>query len=90
MNKTQLIEAVSAAANLSKADASRAVEAIVQSITDTLSNNDGVQLTGFGSFSTKNRAARMGRNPQTGEQIQISASTVVIFKAGKALKESVN
>lgn len=90
MNKTQLIEAVSAAANLSKADASRAVEAIVQSITDTLSNNDGVQLTGFGSFSTKNRAARMGRNPQTGEQIQISASTVVTFKAGKALKESVN
>ena len=90
MNKTQLIEAVSASANLSKADASRAVEAIVQSITDTLSNNDGVQLTGFGSFSTKNRAARMGRNPQTGEQIQISASTVVIFKAGKALKESVN
>ena len=88
MNKGDLIDAVASAANMSKADAGRAVDAVVGSVTSALSNGGSVSLVGFGTFSVSARAARMGRNPQTGATIQISASKSVGFKAGKALKES--
>lgn len=90
MNKGDLIEAVADQANLSRADASRAVDAVIDSVTKTLQNGDSVSLVGFGTFSVKRRAARTGRNPRTGEAIQISASNVPGFKAGKALKDAVN
>ena len=90
MNKGDLIEAVAAGANLSKADASRAVDAVLGGITGALKNGGSVSLVGFGTFSVKSRAARLGRNPRTGETIQIAASKVPGFKAGKALKDAVN
>jgi DNA-binding protein HU-beta len=90
MNKGELIEAVAAAADLTKADATKAVEAVVDSITRALRKGEQVSIIGFGSFSVKSRAARQGRNPKTGETIQISASRVPGFKAGKALKDAVN
>ncbi len=90
MNKSQLIEAVAASANLSKADAGRAVDAFVDSVTKALRRGDQVSLVGFGTFTVRNRAARTGRNPQTGQTITIRASKVPAFKAGKALKDSVN
>lgn len=90
MNKTELIDAIAAAADLPKASAGRALDAVVDSITDTLKKGDQVSLVGFGTFSVKHRAARQGRNPQTGATIEIKASNVPSFKAGKALKESVN
>lgn len=90
MNKQELIEAVAASADLSKADATRAVDSVVDNITQTLKKGDQVTLVGFGTFSVKDRAARTGRNPQTGETIQIAASKVPGFKAGKALKDAVN
>ena len=90
MNKAQLIDSVASEANLSKADASRAVDAIVGSISGSLKNGDQVSIVGFGTFTVKHRATRMGRNPRTGEAIQISATNVPGFKAGKALKEAVN
>ena len=90
MNKTELIEAVAASADLPKASAGRAVDAVVEAITDALKNDDQVVLVGFGTFSVKERAARAGRNPQTGETIQIAAAKVPGFKAGKALKDAVN
>ena len=90
MNKAELIEAVAADANLSKADAGRAVDAIVNSVSSALSKGEQVAVVGFGTFSVKHRAARAGRNPRTGETIQISASNVPGFKAGKALKDAVN
>ncbi len=90
MNKGELIDAVAAAANLSKADASRAVEAVLDSITGALKNGDQVSLIGFGTFGVKRREARTGRNPQTGAPIQIAASNVPGFKAGKGLKDAVN
>jgi DNA-binding protein HU-beta len=90
MNKGELIESVAAAADLSRAEATRAVDAVVNSVTRSLSNGDTVSLVGFGTFTVKNRAARTGRNPRTGEAIQISASKVPGFKAGKALKDAVN
>jgi DNA-binding protein HU-beta len=90
MNKGELIESVAAAADLSRAEATRAVDAIINSVTRSLSNGDTVSLVGFGTFTVKNRAARTGRNPRTGEAIQISASKVPGFKAGKALKDAVN
>ena len=90
MNKGELIDAVAAASNLSKADASRAVEAVLDSITDALKSGDQVSLIGFGTFGVKRREARTGRNPQTGAPIQIAASNVPGFKAGKALKDAVN
>ena len=89
MNKSELIDAIAAGANLSKADAARALNATTSAITSTMANG-GVQLTGFGSFVVRSRAARTGRNPQTGATIQIAASNVAAFKAGKALKEAVN
>jgi DNA-binding protein HU-beta len=90
MNKGELIESVAAAADLTKADATKAVEAVVDSITRALRKGEQVSIIGFGSFSVKSRAARQGRNPKTGETIHISASRVPGFKAGKALKDAVN
>ena len=90
MNKGELIESVAASAGLSKADAGRAVDAVVDSISGALSGGGSVSLVGFGTFSVKKRAARQGRNPRTGETIQIAASNVPGFKAGKALKDAVN
>lgn len=90
MNKGELIDAVAAAADLSKADATKAVEAFVDSVTRALKNGEQVSIVGFGSFSVKDRAARQGRNPKTGETINIKASRVPGFKAGKALKDAVN
>lgn len=90
MNKGELIEAVAGAADLSRADATKAVDAILDSVTRTLSGGGTVSLVGFGTFTVKSRAARTGRNPRTGEAIQIAASKVPGFKAGKALKDAVN
>ena len=86
----ELIDAIAASADLPKAAAGRALDAVVDSITDALKKGDQVSLVGFGTFSVKPRAARTGRNPQTGATIQISASNVPGFKAGKALKDAVN
>jgi DNA-binding protein HU-beta len=90
MNKGELIEAVVGSAGLSRADATKAVDAVLGSVTSTLAGGGRVSLVGFGTFSVKARAARMGRNPRTGEAIQIKASNVPGFKAGKALKDAVN
>ncbi|WP_163557240.1 HU family DNA-binding protein [Halomonas sp. NO4] len=90
MNKSELIEAIAASADIPKAAATRALDAMVDTVTDSLKSGDTVSLVGFGTFSVKERAARTGRNPQTGEPIQISAAKVPTFKAGKALKDSVN
>lgn len=90
MNKGELIEAVAAAVDLTKADATKAVEAVLEAVTRTLKKGDQVSIVGFGSFSVKSRAARQGRNPKTGATIDIPASRVPGFKAGKALKDAVN
>ncbi len=90
MNKSELIDAIASEADISKASAGRALDSMLSTITGTLSNGDSVSLVGFGTFSVKHRAARVGRNPQTGAAIQIKAATVPGFKAGKALKEAVN
>jgi DNA-binding protein HU-beta len=90
MNKSELIDAVATAADLTKADAGRAIDATVAAISDTLSKGDSLSLIGFGTFSISNRAARTGRNPRTGEAIQIKAAKLPKFKAGKALKDAVN
>ncbi len=90
MNKGELIESVSSSAGMSRADATKAVDAVLDSVTRTLSGGGSVSLVGFGTFSVKSRAARMGRNPRTGEAIHIKASRVPGFKAGKALKDAVN
>ncbi|HET8791477.1 MAG TPA: nucleoid-associated protein HU-beta [Modicisalibacter sp.] len=90
MNKSELIEAIAASADIPKAAASRALDAMIESVTDSLKKGDSVALVGFGTFAVKERAARTGRNPQTGKPIDISAAKVPSFKAGKALKDSVN
>lgn len=90
MNKGELIDSVASAANMSKADAGRAVDAILGSVSSTLRSGGSVSLVGFGTFSVSARAARQGRNPQTGEPIQIRACNVAKFKAGKGLKDAVN
>ena len=90
MNKTELIDAVAEGADISKAAATRAVDTMLDSISKTLANGDQVTLVGFGTFSVKARAARTGRNPRTGEPIDIPAAKVPGFKAGKALKDAVN
>tara|TARA_R110002072_G_scaffold142063_1_gene287396 strand:+ start:203 stop:532 length:330 start_codon:yes stop_codon:yes gene_type:complete len=90
VNKTELIDAIAASADIPKAAAGRALDAVVDSITGALKAGDSVALVGFGTFSVKDRAARTGRNPQTGAEIQIPAATVPGFKAGKALKDAVN
>ncbi|MEL0036724.1 MAG: HU family DNA-binding protein [Gammaproteobacteria bacterium] len=90
MNKSELIDAIASEADISKASAGRALDSMINSITGALSGGDSVSLVGFGTFSVKERAARTGRNPQTGETIQIKAAKVPGFKAGKALKDAVN
>ena len=90
MNKSDLVDAIADSAGLSKADAGRALDAVVDTVTDALKAGDSVSLVGFGTFSVRNRAARTGRNPRTGETIQIAASKNPAFKAGKALKDAVN
>lgn len=90
MNKSELIEAVAKSADISKADAGRAVDAFVDATTKALKKGDQVSLVGFGTFSVRERAAREGRNPRTGETIHIPASKSPAFKAGKALKDAVN
>ncbi|WKD50849.1 HU family DNA-binding protein [Microbulbifer spongiae] len=90
MNKSELIEAIAASADIPKAAAGRALEAIVDSITDALKKGDQVALVGFGTFVVKERAARTGRNPRTGDPIEIAAAKIPSFKAGKALKDAVN
>ena len=90
MNKSELIDAVATGANLSKADAGRALDALVAAVTDALKGGDSVSLVGFGTFAVKARAARTGRNPQTGAVIQIKEAKVPNFKAGKGLKDAVN
>ncbi|MBA5729363.1 HU family DNA-binding protein [Aerococcaceae bacterium INB8] len=88
-NKAQLVEKVTEKTNLTKKDVTAAVEALFETIEETLASGDKVQVIGFGTFEVRDRAARKGRNPQTGEEIQIPASKVPGFKAGKALKEAV-
>ncbi|ADV27877.1 histone family protein DNA-binding protein [Pseudoxanthomonas suwonensis 11-1] len=90
MNKTDLIDAVASEAEITKAEASRAVDAVVNSVTKALKKGDAVTLVGFGTFQVRKRAARTGRNPKTGETIKIKASKNPAFKAGKALKDAVN
>jgi DNA-binding protein HU-beta len=90
MNKTELIDAIAEAADLPKASAGRALDAVLDSITNQLKAEEQVALVGFGTFTVKHRNARTGRNPQTGAAIEIKASKVASFKAGKALKDAVN
>ena len=90
MNKTELIEAIAKQADLSKKDAEAALNAFVDTVGEVIKKDEKVTLVGFGSFEAKTRAARTGRNPQTGEEIQIAAGKVPSFKAGKALKDAVN
>lgn len=90
MNKSELIDAIAASTDLSKAAAGRALEATIEAITNALKEGDQVALIGFGTFQVKERAARDGRNPKTGEVIKIAAAKVPSFKAGKALKDAVN
>ncbi|MFA5959345.1 MAG: HU family DNA-binding protein [Tatlockia sp.] len=89
MNKSELIDAIASGSGVTKADASRVLDTFMITVTDALKSGDQVVLPGFGSFSTGNRAARTGRNPQTGATITIKASRVAKFKAGKSLKEAV-
>jgi DNA-binding protein HU-beta len=89
MNKAELIDAMSAGAGISKADAKKALDAFVDATTDALKKGDRVALVGFGSFSVSTRAARKGRNPQTGQEINIAAKKVVKFKSGAELSKTV-
>ena len=89
MNKSELIAKIAEKSELSKKDAEKALNAFVDSVTDALVAGDKVVLVGFGSFETKKRAARKGKNPQTGAEIDIPATTVPAFKVGKALKDAV-
>jgi DNA-binding protein HU-beta len=90
VNKSELIEAITQDADLSKAAAGRALDAVINAVTGALKDGESVSLVGFGTFSVKARAARTGRNPQTGATIEIAAANIPSFKAGKALKDAVN
>ncbi len=90
MKKVELVEAVANKANLTKADALRALDATVEVLTDALAKGDRIPLVGFGTFAVSRREARTGRNPQTGAEVKIAARNAVTFKAGNALKEAVN
>jgi len=90
VNKTDLINTIAEKAELSKADAGRALDAFIEAVKKHLKKGDDVALVGFGTFTVRKRAARTGRNPQTGETIKIKASKAVGFKTGKALKDAVN
>jgi len=89
MNKSELINAIATHSGLTKTDAGRALEALVQSVETTLKSGDSIALIGFGTFEVKERAERTGRNPQTGETITIAAAKLPSFKAGKGLKDAV-
>ncbi|MBQ4160252.1 MAG: HU family DNA-binding protein [Clostridia bacterium] len=89
MNKTELIANVAASADISKKDAEKAINALIENITGALKKGDKVQLVGFGTFEVRERAARVGRNPQTKAEIKIPASKVPAFKVGKALKDAI-
>ena len=89
MNKAELVDAMASSAGLSKADAKRALEGFTDAVTGSLKKGEKVSLVGFGSFSVSNRAARIGRNPQTGKEIKIAAKNVVKFKAGSDLSSTV-
>ena len=90
MNKSELVDSIAQSAGLTKEQAAKAVNAFTESVQGALQRGDDVVLVGFGTFSVKERKARTGRNPKTGEEIQIAASKVPSFKAGKGLKEAVN
>jgi DNA-binding protein HU-beta len=90
VNKTQLVDEIAEAADISKAAAGRALDAFTDTVTAALKDGDQVALVGFGTFAVRDRAARSGRNPQTGATIQIAAAKVPAFKAGKALKDACN
>ena len=90
MNKSEFIDAVAAESGLTKADAGKALDGVIGAITNALKKGDTVTLAGFGTFEKRHRKARVGRNPRTGEALQIKASNVPSFKAGKALKDAVN
>jgi DNA-binding protein HU-beta len=90
MNKNELINAIAEHSNLSKADAGRGLEALINTIETTLKAGDAITLVGFGTFAVKDRAERTGRNPQTGQEITIAATKVPSFKPGKGLKDAVN
>ena len=90
MNKAELIDAMAKETSLSKKDTEATLNAFVNAVSKELSKKGKVQLIGFGTFETRKRAARTGRNPQTGKELKIAAATVPAFKAGKALKEKVN
>ena len=90
MNKSELVDAVAEESGLSKASAAKAVDAFVNAVNGALKNGDQVTIVGFGTFLVRERTARSGRNPQTGEVIQIAAAKVPAFKPGKALKDNVN
>jgi nucleoid DNA-binding protein len=89
MNKAELVEAISKVTHQTKADTERVLDAFVDAVTKNLKKKDGIKLVGFGTFSVSNRKARVGRNPQTGQEIQIPARKVPVFKPGKELKASV-
>ncbi|MFJ7939635.1 HU family DNA-binding protein [Peribacillus sp. NPDC096622] len=89
MHKTDLVNTVATQAELTKGDAKKAVDALFEAISNTLAKEEKIQVVGFGTFEVRDRAARTGRNPQTGEEIQIAASKVPAFKPGKELKEVV-
>lgn len=90
MNKSELVASIAESAGISKADANRALQALLDTVTTTLTKGDSVALTGFGTFSVAERAARTGRNPSTGKALKIPAKKVAKFKAGKGLSEAVN
>ena len=90
MNKTELVDQIAESADISKAAAGRALDATIDAITSSLKQADPVALVGFGTFTVRERAARTGRNPQTGAPIQIAAAKVPAFKPGKALKDALN
>ena len=90
MNKTELIDAMADSADISKAAAGRALDGMIEAITGALKSGDQVSVVGFGSFSVRERAARTGRNPQTGGQVKIPAANVARFKVGKGLKDKIN
>ena len=90
MNKTELIEEIAKSADITKASATRALDAMIEAVTETLKKNDSVTLVGFGTFMQRHRGARTGKNPQTGEPVTIKASNTVAFKPGKSLRDAIN
>ena len=90
MKKVELVEAIAEKAGLTKSDATKALDAFISTVTETLAKGDKIPLVGFGTFAVSKRSAREGRNPRTGETVKIAARNAVTFKAGSALKDAVN